>query len=251
MAGKSTGLGDRLYIDGLDLSGDIGSIGTVNGGPKALDVTAIDKSGYERLGGTRDGAVEFTAFFNPDAGQAHPTLAALPTADRVVSYFRGTTLGNPAASLVAKQLGYDPSRNEDGSLTFKVSALANGYGVEWGEQVTDGKITEATAPGRRDVLDTAAAASFGMQAYLHVFAFTGTDLTVKMQHSTDNVTYADIAGGFTFAAITAAPTSDRVKTATSTTTINRYLRVNLSTTGGFATVTFAVMVVKNLVSVVF
>ena len=40
-------------------------------------------------------------------------------------YTRGTTLGNPAACMVAKQINYDPTRAADGSLTIAVQAEAN------------------------------------------------------------------------------------------------------------------------------
>lgn len=245
---KQGGLGDALYVDGVDLSGDVGSIGAISGGPKALEVTGIDKTGYERLGGTRDGALDFSAFFNDTAGQAHPTLKTLPTADRVVSYFRGTTLGNQAASMVAKQIGYDPSRNENGSLTFKVAAQANGFGVEWGTQLTAGKRTDSSATNGTGV-DFAASSAFGLQAYLHVFAFTGTSVTVKLQESSDNAVgdpYADVVGGG-FTAATGI-TSQRIATS-AVLSVERWLRV--VTTGTFSNAIFAVMVARNPVAVVF
>src|SRR5690606_15840714 len=81
-----------------------------------------------------------------------PTLSAMPTSDIIVSYFRGTTVGNPAASLVAKQVGYDPTRGNDGALTLNTSAQANGYGLEWGVMLTPGTDT-ATAAGNGSSLD--------------------------------------------------------------------------------------------------
>src|SRR6266545_7652533 len=142
---KQSGLGDNLYVGGYDLSGDVGAIGSIAGGPAALDVTAIDKSGHERLGGQRDGSLEFTSFFDDAALAEHAALKTLPTTDRIVSYYRGTVLGGQAASLVAKQINYDPTRGEDGSLTFKVNALANGYGLDWGRSLTAGKRSDGGA----------------------------------------------------------------------------------------------------------
>ncbi len=247
---KTSGLGDNLYVGGVDLSGDIGSIGSVAGGNSPLDVTAIDKSAMERLGGKRDGNLEFTAFFNPDAGQAHPVLSALPTADVIVCYFRGTTLGGAAACMVGKQLGYDPTRNEDGSLTFKVQAQANGFGLEWGTQLTPGKRTDAAATNGPGV-DLAAGTNFGMQGYLHVFAFTGVDVTVKVQHSNDNGSvdpYVDIPGS-QFAQITTGPQA--VRSSQFGLTNKRWLRVVTTTIGGFTNLVFAVVAVRNFVSTVF
>jgi hypothetical protein len=245
---KQSGLGDNLYVDGVDLSGDVGSIAAISGGPKPLEVTGIDKAGYERLGGARDGALDFSAFFNDTAGQAHPTLKTLPTGDRTVSYFRGIVLGNQAASMVAKQIGYDPSRNEDGSLTFKVAAQANGFGVEWGTQLTAGKRTDGSATNGTGV-DFAASSAFGLQAYLHVFAFTGSSATVKLQESSDNAVgdpYADVVGG-AFATV-AGIGGQRIATAGNL-TVERWLRV--VTTGTFSNLIFAVMAARNLTATVF
>lgn len=245
---KQAGLGDNLYIAGYNASGDIGSIGNVGGGPAVITVTGIDKSAMERIGGLRDGRLEYTAYFNPGLGSTHAKLSALPTADQVMTYCRGTSLGDPAAALVAKQLNYDGTRGDSGEFTFAVSAQANGYGVEWGRQLTAGIRTD-TAATLGTGIDTAVSVSFGAQAYLHVMAFTGTDATVKIQDSADNSTFADVAG-LSFSQITAGPTSERIAT-TAGATIRRYLRVMTVTTGGFSSLAFAATVIKNETAVTF
>lgn len=245
---KSSGLGDAFYIAGFDASGDIGSINT-SGGPATIDVTGINKSAYERLGGLRNGTMAWSAFFNPALGSTHDQLAALPTADVICTYLRGTTLGNPAACMVAKQINYDGNRANTGEFTFAVEAQSNGFGLEWGQTLTAGIRTD-TAATLGTSIDTTAAASFGAQAYLHVFSpFTGTDATVKIQDSADNSTFADVTG-LTFTQITAAPASQRLATASGA-TIRRYLRATTVTTGGFSALSFAVVIVKNATAVSF
>lgn len=237
---KQSGLGDNLYIAGYDVSGDIGSLDNIHGGPAVLDVTGITKSAMERIGGERDGAIEYNAFFNPDVNAEHARLSLLPTTDVVVSYERGTTLGDPAACLVGKQLNYDGTRGTDGSFTFKVSAQGNGFGLEWGRQLTAGKRTDgAAANGTGIDYGAAQAGAYGLQAYLQVFAFTGTSVTVKIQDSADNVSFADVVG----AAFTVATgiTSERI--AVTGQTIRRYVRA--ITTGTFSNAVFAVMVNRN------
>lgn len=133
---KTSGLGDNFYVGGYDLSGDINSLSKISGTLATIDVTAINESGMERLGGKRDGAVDFTAYFNPTG--AHPVLSALPTSDVQASYRRGTVLGNPAAEIVARQLNYDPTRGADGALTVACSLSGDGFGLEWGIQLTPG-----------------------------------------------------------------------------------------------------------------
>lgn len=243
---KASGLGDALYIQGFNASGDIQQLGNIGGGPALLNFTGIDKSAYERQGGLRSGQFEMTTYFNTVAitGGLHEKLSALPRTDVVMTYGRGTTLGDPAASLIGKQVNYDATRGDDGMLTFGVSAQSNGYGIEWGRQLTAGVRTD-TAATLGTGIDTLASASFGGQAYLQVFApFTGTDVTVKIQDSADNATFADVAG-FAFTQITGgAPLAERIALS-NTTTIRRYVRATTVTTGGFTSLSFSVNVIKN------
>ena len=247
---KQSGLGDNFYVAGYNVSGDIQSLGRIGGGPSPIDVTSIDKSAFERLGGLRDGSMEFVSFFDDASGASHDVLSDLPRTDVICTYFRGTTLGNPAASCVSKQIGYDLSRDEEGNLTFAVEAQANGYGIEWGRSLTAGVRTDTEATAGT-ALDGGAGTSFGLQAYLHVFSFTGTDVTIKLQESSDNGadTYADVTGGG-FTEVTAGPTSERIATAVDL-AVERYLKVTTVTTGGFSDLDFAVMVVRNAATPVF
>lgn len=246
---KQSGLGDVLYIAGYDFSGDIGSLGGIGGGPAALEVTGIDKSAPERIGGLRDGHIDFTSFFNPTAGRSHPRLSLLPTGDVIMSYYRGTALGGASANLVAKQLNYDGTRADDGAFTFAGANQGNGYGLEWGTSMTAGKRTDTTATNGTSVDFGTGSTTFGLQAYLHVFSFTGTSVTVKLQESSDNGAgdaFADVTGG----AFTAATgiTSQRIATSSSQ-TVERYLRV--VTTGTFSSAVFAVSVNRNPVATSF
>jgi hypothetical protein len=244
---KTSGLGDALFVAGYNASGDIQQLGSIGGGPALLTMTGIDKAAYERQGGIRSGQIEFTAFFNHDSvtPATHEKLSALPRTDVLLTYCRGTTLGDPAASLIGKQVNYDPTRGDDGMLTFGVSAQSNGFGIEWGRQLTAGVRTDTAATNGTSI-DTTASASFGGQAYLQVFSFTGTDATVKIQDSADNTTFADVAG-LAFTQITTGPTSERIAVG-NTTTIRRYVRAVTVTTGGFSSLAFSVNFVKNEVA---
>jgi hypothetical protein len=236
---KQSGLGDRCFVDGFDLSGDIGSLSAVHGGPAVLDVTGIDKSAYERIGGIRDGGLSFSAFMNDSAGQAHPRLKTLPRTDVLITYLRGTGIGSPAASLVAKQINYDGNRDSSGALTYTVEATSNAYGLEWGLQLTNGIRTDTTATNGTG-LDTLASASFGMQAYLQVFAVTGTSVTVAIEDSADNATFLPVSGATFVAASTTG--GQRIALA-NTANVRRYVRA--VTTGTFTNAQFCVQVVKN------
>src|SRR5262245_14489427 len=130
---KQSGLGDNFYLSGYDLSGDVGSIDSVAGGPTPMERTGINKLGFERLGGLLNAGMGWSTWFNDAASQQHARLSLLPRTDQLATYCRGTTLGKPAANLLAKQVNYDGTRGNDGGLAFEIEAQgAAGVPLEWG-----------------------------------------------------------------------------------------------------------------------
>jgi len=235
---KQAGFGDQLFIAGYDISGDASTVSL--GAPAGvLDVTAINGAGgHERIYSNVEGAINFTTFFNDAANQQHDTLKAKGSgADRIVGYFHGSAIGNMAASMTSKQINYDGTRAQDGSLVFSVQALANAYGLDYGEMLTAGKRSDTTATNGSSHNYGAATAN-GLVAYLQVFSFTGTSCTVKIQQSSDNGGGDAFADLITFTAATGV-TSERKTTVALTTAVEQYLRV--VTTGTFSECTFAVM----------
>lgn len=247
---KQGGLGDALYVGGYDISGDINSIDNLSTPLAVLDGTDITMSAKARLPGLRDAAASFTAFFDNDLGKEHPVLSGLPGTDTLVTYCRGTVLGNSAFAMRGLEVGYSGTRSPDGDYKLKTDVVGDGYGGEWGQLLTAGVRTDTTATAGSSI-DTLAAASFGWSAYLNVMAFTGTDATVKVQDSADNSSFADLTAG-AFAQITSTtPGWQRIGTANgSTATVRRYLKATTVTTGGFTQLKFAVMFVKNTAVVV-
>jgi hypothetical protein len=250
---KKSGLAQNFYLGGYNLSGDTGAGNEIGGGLAGTqDVTGIDKSAYERVGLLRDGRLSWTSFFNPETAaddpgvtedRAHLVLSSLPTTDRHMMWATGTAIGSPAACMVGKQIDYNPTRGADGSLTISVSGQANAYGLEWGDLLTAGVRTDTTATDGTSLDLGTGSTDFGLQAYLHVFAVTGTSVTVKLQESSDNGAgdaWVDVTGGG-FTAATGI-TAQRIQTARDQ-TVERYLRV--VTTGTFTDAQFAVAVIRN------
>ena len=304
---KTSGLGDGFLIGGYDLSGDVASVDQISGGPALLDVTAINKSAHERIGGLRDGDLQFTTFFNAAGsvsapsfpattvaqvstytwpvlvtiaagtvtsvnvngtqvgtgdgsyllpalgsiavtytgsptwtwtavGQEHNALTLLPRTDTIATYLRGTTIGNPAACVNGKQVSYDPTRDNSGALTTKVEVQANGFGLEWGIQVTAGLRTDTVAT-TGTAFDLGAGSTNGAQAYLQLVDFAGTSVDVKVRHcTTTGGTYADLIDFGSQTAIGAFR-------GTVTGTVNEFLKV--VTSGTFTYATFNVVFVQN------
>lgn len=251
---KETGLGAGLFLDGYDISGDSREVGTISKSMKPIPQTGIDKYAMERNWGLLDGAIDAVAFFNPT--NAHLALGAADAtrrANRIFSYMhKQTVLGTPVASLTAKQTNYDPSRGNDGSLTAKVAASQAQYWLDWGKSLTAGQRTDTGATNGTGVDfgdPSPLAFTFGLQAYLHVIAITGTDATVKLQQSNDNGAtdpWADVVGGgFTALSGASAHTAQRISTARNL-TVKRYLRAVTVTTGGFSSLKFVVAATVNV-----
>lgn len=150
---KQSGVGDRLFFHGVNVTGDIGSLGSISGPKATLPVTAIDSTTEERIAGLGDGKLSFMSFFNDDgaasraaaAGSSFHELSQIRQTDVGLLYCRGAAIGSPCAGLTAKQLNADPTRAADGSFTFAVDTVANGSPLEWGELLTAGQVTFASS----------------------------------------------------------------------------------------------------------
>jgi hypothetical protein len=238
---KQTGLAAAFYVGGSDLSGDTSSLGRVSGSVAVIDSTDITQSAVSRLFGLRDGGIDFTSYFDP--ATSHPVLSALPTTDVVMTFcVPPLAIGSPAASLNAKQINYDGTRGTDGSFTFAVSGQGQGYGLEWGSALTAGMRTDTSATGGT-AYDNGAGYAYGAQAYLQAASFSGTDVTVNVTHCTTS------GGSYTtlmsFSQITGStPLSQRISVANNT-TVHEFLKVSTTTSGGFSSLVFAVMINVN------
>jgi hypothetical protein len=230
---KSSGLGQNFYINGYDISGDVGAVNTAASPRETLDVTAINKSAFERLLGRAGGTIEFNAFFNDAALAEHAALKGLPTTDVNILWALGTSVGSSAKAMVAKQLNYDGSRGSDGSLSFTVSAENNSVAPEWAEMLSAGKITHSSA-GSNSSRDDSAQTTAGVAAFLHVFDINSGAPTVVIQDSSNDSSWGTLVS---FSAVSdgAEPTSERV---TATGDVERYVRI--TTTGTFSNAVIAV-----------
>jgi hypothetical protein len=236
---KSSGLGANCYVQGYDLTNDIGQIDALENGRGLLGVTGLDKSGHERLQGLQTGRIAFTGFFNDAALQEHVALKLIPTTDVIGTVFKTAALAAVAASLIGKRTNYPVTRAADGAMGTGTEIQSNADQLNYGLALTAGKRTDVAATNGTGVDFGTGSTTFGLVAYLHVFAFTGTSVTVTIQESSNDGAgdpYAAVTGG----AFTAATgiTAQRIETSL-TQTVERYLRA--VTTGTFSSAQFAVM----------
>ena len=243
---KSSGLGANLYYGTYDLSNDTQQVNVLKRKIDTHDLPGIDVLAQERQAGQLDGEISWTSYMN--STNAHAALSPRTRGDVLVSYFHRAALGVPVLSLIAQQINYDAKRDAKGMLLWDVQTLANAYWADWGLSLTAGKRTDTAANNGTGVDFGAPPGSttytHGLQTYLHVFSFTGTSATIKLQESSDNGVgdaWTDVSGG-SFSTVTGAVT-EMLRTGR-TQTVERYLRV--VTSGTFTNLVFAVNAVLNI-----
>lgn len=252
MAGKSSGMGDQLWIGGYDLGADTNSLSAINGGFPTLPATSIVDSAEARFGGERTGDMTIVSYWNPDANQAHAVYSPLPTTDVVCTYAHTTSIGGPSANILAKQVDYQGARGQDGSFLLTVPMTSNGYGMQWAFQATAGKRTDASATAAAAVspLDqlSASPGAFGGVMWVHLFSLGSGSVTIKLQESSDNSgdAYADVTGATT-GAQASAPYAARI--ALGSIAVERYIKV--VTTGTFTNAVLAVSFYRHRITTVY
>ena len=236
---KTSGLGDSLFVNGYDLSGDVGAIQTLSHTIGEMNATGLNKSAMERLQLLHDSELSFNCFFTGDSSDsgnvhAHERLRTLSNT-RLVTYFNGTTAGNLAAGHGALQFNYDLERGDDGALLGSVTTKSSdGYGLDVG-RILD-VAAAPTAVGNGTVLDLGTHGWATTALHLHVTAFTGTSVTLIIQ-TDDNSGMSTPTTYGTFATVSGR-TYERLAVASAP---ERYIRWRASS-GTFSAVSFAVMI---------
>lgn len=222
--GKQSGLGDNLFVQGVDLTFDIASIDTISTPLALIEGTSIKQFAEQRIAGHRDSDLQMTSFADVVSGAASGATAALetlPRTDIVASYFHGSALGNVCFSSNMKQLNFDPTRDNSGALTFKTEAQGNAFGGDWGEQLTAGIRTDTAATNGPSIDDSAGAATPAvpgngvpqantspLPATVVVSGGTGTNVSINgvLQGTFDGTYVVPPNGGTITLTYTVAPT---------------------------------------------
>ena len=222
---KIAGFGMRQYVQGYDLSADSNSL-TVATDQELYDVTGLDSSAVKRIIGMANGTVSFDGLFDDAAGKRHAIYSSnsgkLPTADQIILLPIDSSVGDPMVGFLAKQANYNVTRAGGSAIATSVEYSSNGYIPEWGVMLTSLQDTHSSATDGTAV-DNSASTSAGGVGYLQVFSLGSGTVTVKVEDSADNVTYADL---ITFTNATGI-TAER---ATVSGTVDRYIRVSTSGT---------------------
>lgn len=179
--------------------------------------------------------------FYDDATNKANDLLITPGTSRVLAFApAGNVLGRPFVGSPLVQVDYQRMISRGALHKANASYLSEGPHDE-------GKIlhthkAETAASGDTegaDSQDNLVSSANGGSGYLEVSALAlggYTDVTVKIRHSADDITYADL---ITFTVVTAAPTAERKTVAG---TVNRYLAHNWAFGGAGAAQTITYFV---------
>jgi hypothetical protein len=215
-AGK---LGRKIQWDNMVVFGDIAKRYPLAG----LFSGSFSASGFVSYAADElDEIMRAMRLIDPSTGTAIPCWSV---------FHHGTAVGAYVDMFAAVPMKYAVKTGEEKPVTMDLDFAVDDQidlGVCLHGETAETAVMEGTA------VDEQAATSRGGAAHLHVTAFTGTTATVKIQHSTDGTTWADLV---TFTAVTAA-TAERVSIPAGT-TINRHVRASI-TSATITTMTFVV-----------
>lgn len=205
---------------------------------QVVNTTTFGNSDMVYLAGIGEGSLTLAGLFDASASASHVTLNATVGAASgmvVTVGHGGTTIGNPVTMLQARNGSYNLNGSTTDAVRLNATFDADG-GVRGG--VSLHALSAKTGAGDYASVDNTSSTAFGGAGHLHVTAFTGTNCTIKIQHSTDDAVWVDL---ISFTAVTGA-TQQRSTVAG---TVNRYLRAQISG-GTFSSVTFLVAFARNL-----
>jgi hypothetical protein len=192
--------------------------------------------------GLNDGAISFGGMFDGEANAIVAIFEDIIENDRTpvitIGYDGGLAVGRSAALAVAKQTTYEITApvSDVVSLTGEFQVTS---GIRQGVVLAAQEAITSTTDGTS--VDNSASTSIGATANLHVTANTRSSATtIKVQHSADNSTWADL---ITFTSVPATTLTS--ETISSSGTVNRYLRAQTTLAAGSGSITITIAVARR------
>lgn len=223
----SGGRNTKVYINGYDLSAAFHNAQAQHQ-QGTYDVTAFGASSKAFINGLAEGTLSLDGFFEAGSGSIDAVLqASLGTEGVAMVFHNGDAIGSRGRACASLETSYQVTTPVDGVVGVAAAIQADG-GLD--AIVSLHALGAETTTGAAASVDNGAATTNGGVGYIEATAFSGTNATVKVQHSSDNSVWADL---ITFTDVAAANAKER---RTVSGTVNRYLRANHSG-GTFSSVT--------------
>lgn len=238
--GKST----KILLDAYALTGYLNK-GSIK---RTVDLPETQHFGdtwkRRQVVGLIDEQVSFSGLFDSVAGAVFDRfragLAVDPPGFGVLSIgLNGFAIGGLVEMLSSVVVDQGIASNVDNATELSGNLVSDNE-FEIGVSLHD--LTAETTTGNFASVNNTAATATGGVGHLHVTAFSGTDGTVKIQHSTDDAIFADL---ITFTSVTGI-TSQRSELAAGT-SVNQYVRAAI-TVDNFTSMTLQVSFARRSVT---
>jgi len=229
----SHGKDASVLSNGYDLSAYVNSV-TVSGEAEVAEVTTLGLDDKTYIGGLRDATLSTEGFYAGGTGDIDEVLEArLGTETVWTVVMQADAVGALAYGARVIDTSYEVGAELGGAVAVTIEGQVTG-GREAGRVLH--ALGSETATGNSASVDNSDSTANGLAAYLHVTAASGTTptLDVKVQHSADDSTWADLA---TFTQVTSANGYERIAV---TGTVNRYIRAQFTLGGTTPDFTFHV-----------
>lgn len=203
---------------------------------QAVNTTTFGSDDEAFIAGRGSASMSLNGVYDADAGAIDATFNSLYGAGvQVVTVGHGGgTIGNGAYLFSGHLDSYNVQGAQNDAVRIS-STWTGSDAVRTGVMLHD--LEAETSTGNFTSVDQTASSSNGGVANLNVTAFTGTNVTIKVQDSPNNSTWADL---ITFSSVTGT-TQERGTVAG---TVDRYVRCIISA-GTFTSVTFAVAFARH------
>lgn len=212
-----------VYQDGNDLTGYLRSISN-SAEVEAAESTTFADDDKTYVPGLADATLSAEGLFDSTFDGNLQTITGSGTKSVWSVYPGGDAIGSSGR-------GYSldiTSAERSADIGDVVMVSVEGQSSVGTERLTSHKeLAQVTTSGTATAVDGGASSASGGVAYLHATAASGT-VVVKIQHSSDNITFADYLTVGTVTAAGAIRASD-------TATVNRYTRLVYTATSGTAT----------------
>ena len=215
--GKNT----RILANGYDVSGWL-KTWNAKATADTADTSTIGNAAKTFIPGLKDGVFSVDGFADGTATGINALLVAMLGTSTVWTAVASTDAVG-VSGFAATTIENDFETNADVGSAVSIKGTGQTTGGMDAVLVLHPLQQETTGTSAA-MIDNLAASSNGMHSYLHVTA-VGTTLTVKVQHSTDNITYTDL---ITHTAVT---TANKAEELSSTGTVNRYIKSTWTLTG--------------------
>ena len=234
--GKTT----RVYFNQYDLSQYLNSVDIA----QKIDTgetTTFGASAKTYIPGLRDGTIKADGLFeavSTDAVDVVLNTSVNGTGDDVLTIApEGPTALRRCLLAMADATSYDVKAAVGDVVSVSAEYQVDG-GVDGGYLYAAAQAVTTAATTNGTALDFGSATTNGGVAHLHVTANTWSGATtVKVQSSSDNVTFTDLV---TFTNVTASTLASQRVVVASGTTVNRYVRAQATTAAGTGSITYTV-----------